>query len=232
MTTTRKWTAGAAALAVLILVGAWFLVVSPKRGEASDLKSETDGQMATNATLQTNLSVLKAQNKDMPKYQAQLAGLQARVPETAALPALIRQLTVAADKSGVELISLTPATPVPLAAPGDLSAPVPVPGQGLTPGRLAGINVDVVASGGFFEIQQFVNKVENLERYFLVGAMTIAEPDDTTTTTTTTTTSTDGGALTVTLNGRVFLTPTTPAEVVPTTAATTPTPAPTATPQS
>ena len=86
-----------------------------------------------------------------------------------------------------------------------------------------------IVSCGFFEIQQFVNKVENLERYFLVGAMTIAEPDDTTTTTTT---STDGGALTVTLNGRVFLTPTTPAEVVPTTAATTPTPAPTATPQS
>ncbi len=55
--------------------------------------------------------MLKAQAKDLPKQQARLAAVAAKIPDNPALPALIRALTKAADEANVELVSLAPAPP-------------------------------------------------------------------------------------------------------------------------
>jgi Tfp pilus assembly protein PilO len=184
---------------VVIMTVTWFLLVSPKRGEASQLQVDTESQLNENASLETDLAVLKEQNKKLPKYQAQLAELQSRIPTTSGMPTLIRQLTIAADRSGVEMSSLTPTLAVPLAPPG--GTPGAVSPEGALPaGELSGINVDIVVTGGFFEIQQFVNKLENLDRYVQVSGFTIAEGDG----------ATDQGSdasLTATFNSRVYLLP-------------------------
>ena len=176
MTTTRKWSLGAAVIVVLILVATWFLLVSPKRGEAADLQAATAAQDNENSSLETELAVLREQNKKLPKYQAELVELRNRVPQTNAMPGFIRQLTAAADNSGVELKSLTPAPAVPLSA--ESLPPEAVSPEGVLPGgKLAGVNVDIIVTGGFFEIQQFANKLENLERYALVVGLTIDEAE-------------------------------------------------------
>ncbi len=227
MTTTRKWTMGSAVLVLLILVATWFLLVSPKRVEATQLQADTAAQVNENSSLETELAVLREQNKKLPKYQAEVAAIHDQVPQTNALPGYIRQLSTAADRSGVSLDILTPTPAVPLSVDG--VAPAPLSPEGFLPaGELAGINVDIVVSGGFFEIQQFANKLENLQRYNLVGGLDIgpAEGDSTTTEVTDNT----KNLLTATFHSRVFLVP---AAVDPTTTTTTTTPTtPTTVPQS
>jgi type IV pilus assembly protein PilO len=225
MTTTRKWTMGSAVLVLLILVATWFLLVSPKRGEASQLQADTAAQVNENSSLETELAVLREQNKKLPKYQAEVAAIHDQVPQTNAEPSYVRQLSVAADRSGVTLESLTPTPAVPLSVDG--APPSAISPEGfLPPGELAGINVDIVVSGGFFEIQQFANKLENLQRYNLVGGLDIAPAEDDSTTEVTADTK---NLLTATFHSRVFLVP--PAVDLTATVPTTPT-TPTTVPQS
>jgi len=203
MTTSRKWTIGAALLIVVVLVGTWFLLVSPKRGEVSELQAATESQEGKNASLETEVALLKEQNKKLPKYQAELAELRNRIPATEGMPSLIRQLRVAADKSGVDLDALTPQPAVALVGP-EGGTPAVGEGGSLPPEALAGVNFDIVVSGGYFEIQQFMNKVENLERYVQVSGFTIAEGEETTEGDT----EANAGDLTATLNSRAYLVPT------------------------
>jgi type IV pilus assembly protein PilO len=225
MTTTRKWTTGAAVLAVLILVATWFLLVSPKRGEATQLQADTAAQVNENASLETQLSVLREQNKKLPKYQADLAGLYDQVPQTNALPGFVHQLSIAADRSGVALDILTPTPAVPLSVGGAIPEPVSPEGN-LPAGQLAGINVDIAVSGGFFEIQQFANKLENLQRYNLVGGLDIGPAEGETDVVAT---DNSKNLLTATFHSRVFLVP---VGVDPATTTTTTTTTTTADPQS
>jgi hypothetical protein len=52
--------------ALAILAAGWFLLVSPKRTEASDLREQAATQQSANAGLETQLARLKSQAKDLP----------------------------------------------------------------------------------------------------------------------------------------------------------------------
>ena len=221
MTETRKWALGTAVLVAALLIGSWFLLVSPKKAAAADLTTQTDAQIAANAQLETQISVLKAQSKDLPEMQAKLARLETKIPSDPQLPTLIRQLSEAADQAGVNLVSLTPSAPAVVGV---------TPGTTVTDtaGALNAITLGIVATGGYFELQQFFNEVENMPRALLVNKSDLTDtPTDGSTTTTTTEDSADASVLSATITAQVFLVP--PAEVVtPTdaTAATTPTTTP------
>jgi Tfp pilus assembly protein PilO len=217
MTDTRKWTLGAALIAVLILVAGWFLLISPQRAEVADLEAQTEAQENTNSSLDTELAVLKQQNKDLPEKQAELAALQTKIPQTAELPTYIREMQDVGRKSGVAFTSLTPATPVAVGAVSSVEGALP-------PEQLAALNVDMVVTGSYFEITKFMNDLETASRYTLVSGYTITEEGAG---------ASDGASssrspeLTATVNARIYLVPATP-EVSDTTAAdtTSTTPAP------
>lgn len=200
MTTTHKWIGGAVAMALVVLAGSWFLLISPKRAEATDLQAQADEQLSTNSSLETDLALLQQQKKDLPEQQAKLAGLRTQIPQTQSLPSLIRLLNIAGEKSGVDLQSLTPAAAVSvMSAEGATEAADGV----LTPDQLALVNTDIVVKGGYFEITKFVNSLENLKRYVLVANMTIVADD-------TTSGDVSNGDLTASMSGRVYLLPTAP----------------------
>lgn len=200
MTTANKWTLGAVGAVVLVLVASWFLLVSPQLSQASELSEQTQSQENANAQLQTEISVLEAQFKDLPQKQAQLKQLDQQIPATDELPVYIQDLTAAAGRSGVAMASVTPTATVPLVAPGAAAPAAIVPGQGLPTGQLSAINIDIVVNGGFFEIQEFVNGLEGLERYTLVSGLTVAEAESTGT-------ESNVGELTATVNARIYLVP-------------------------
>jgi Tfp pilus assembly protein PilO len=237
MTLTRKWSLVAFVAILAVFAAGWFLLISPKRGEAADLKSKTQAQQGTNAGLLQQLAILKVQQADLPTKQAALAELGQQIPDNPALPGLIRNLTSASRQSGVSLDELSPALPVPLAGPvaaapvappadatsaatTDTSAtdtaPAPVVAAAPAP-TLYQVPLVLKVSGSFFELEQFVNKLEGLKRSFLVTGFTIAPITDTTTT------GTAAGDLVLTLQGRVFLAPpaTAPAPTTPVAPATT-----------
>ena len=169
MTETRKWTVGAAVVAVAILVAGWFLLIAPKRAEVSELEGQVVSQEAANSQAQTQLAVLKQQNKDLPEKQAELAALQTQIPLSPDLPTYIREMQDIGAQAGVDVVSMTPAPAVNLGSTAETAE------QSLTPGVLAAINVEMVVTGGYFEITRYVNELESASRYTWRGRLTIDE---------------------------------------------------------
>lgn len=218
MTVTRKWSLMAALLVLAILAAAWFLLISPKRGEAAALRATTATQEEANARLTQQLSVLQAQQADLPAQRARLAVFKTRIPENPALPTLIRDLTAAGRKVGATIDTMTPGLPlelvgaqplVPVAPPAPATdastagADAAVPAAPVAPpapvaGSLYQVPLSLTVTGSYFELEQFVNKLEGLKRSFLVTGFTVtpASSEDAT-----------EGDLSIALTGRVFLSP-------------------------
>jgi Tfp pilus assembly protein PilO len=216
MSMTRKWSLLTAVLIVGILAASWFLLVSPKRSEAADLRGKAAEQQASNDALVLQLNELKAQSLDLPKQKAQLAVMRKQIPDNPALPTLIRNLTANAKKVGVELTSMKPG--LPAAAPAPLTA-APVAAAGATSTATKGTPVAAPApatsalyvlplsldiTGSYFEVEQFINKLEGMQRTFLVSAFALT-PHAADTTASGATSATD--ELTLALTGQVFLSP-------------------------
>jgi Tfp pilus assembly protein PilO len=226
MNDTRKWSMAATVLVLAIVAAGWFLLVAPKRSEASDLKAQAVQQDQANTDLEAKLAELKAQKADIPKQQARLAVFRRQIPDNPALPSLVRNLSTAAKDVGVSLDQLSPAAPVavvstsPVAvAPdpaattdasstesSDTTSTTPAPAPVAPAPTLYQVPLSLGVTGSYFELEQFVNRLEGLKRSLLVTGFTIgpassdaAEPND----------------LTVNIQGRVFIAP--PVEATTTT---------------
>ncbi|MDX6224923.1 MAG: hypothetical protein QOE64_1299 [Frankiales bacterium] len=158
---------------LVVLAAGWFLLVSPKRSDAAGLRTTAAQVDSQNAQLQTQLQVLKAQAKALPKQQAALAAVAAKIPDNPALPALVRSLTVAAQSAGVELVSMTPSAPAPVAAVAAAPAAAGATSSA-SAGTLAQIPLTLNVVGGYFQVEQFVANLESLQRSMRVSALTIA----------------------------------------------------------
>lgn len=190
----KQWVALTAVGVLAVLAAGWFLLISPKRTEAAQVQAEVASQESQNLGLQTQLATLKAQQKTMPAQTARLAMVAAKIPDNPAQPALIRALSAAADDAGVELLSMSPGAPAPVtaaAAPAPLPSGAPAASSGTTPGApaatLAGagssayspgvltalpLTINVV--GGYFQVEQFFDRLENLARAAKVTGFTMA----------------------------------------------------------
>ena len=257
MSVTRKWSALAVVLVLAILAAGWFLLVSPKRGEAADLEKQAANQESANAKLVSELNELKQQQADLPQQRAELAVMRKQIPDNPALPTLIRNLTQAGRKVGVSINTMAPAVPVAVVAP---AATTPVAstststtstgtsdsstsssstsssttsssdssgtgssstGSSSTTGSttpttpttaaptLYQVPLTLAVSGSYFELEQFINKLEGLRRSFLVTGFTLAPAagDTAASGTTTDAAAPAAGDLTLSLQGRVFIAP-------------------------
>ena len=193
MNRMRTWSLGAAALAFLVLVAGWFLLISPTKAHVSDLQTQTTTQTQTNTGLQTQIAQLKLQNKALPRQEAKLAKIRQHLPATPALPNYVRTLTKIAHDSGVKLVAVAPTPPVVVTA--QAPAPVATPSASASsadgaatevapaapiavPTGLKQIPVTVTVSGGYYNIVRFLNKVEGLKRSMLVYGINIVPDDD------------------------------------------------------
>jgi Tfp pilus assembly protein PilO len=212
MTATRKWSALAVLLVAAIFAASWFGLIAPKRSDAAKLEADRVTQDATNAGLVQQLELLKAQAQDLPKQEAFLAQIRKQLPDNPALPALIRSLTQGAAKSGVDLISLSPALPIavagpivaqtvapPTTAPADQTSEEAVPVPAPAAPTLFQVPITVKVTGTYFEMEQFLNKVEGLKRSFLVTGFTLKSAPASM--------GSDVEKLNLEIKGRVFLSP-------------------------
>lgn len=192
---------------VMILAAGWFLLVSPKRGEASALREQAASQVSANAQLGAKLQVLKAQAKALPREQAKLAAVAAKIPDNPALPALIRALTTAAQSAGVELVSVTPSAPTAATtAPATGTATAAKPGvaaSSSSAGQLGVIPVAINVVGGYFQVEQFMSALENLPRSMRVTNLALVP--GTNPVKPTKTPAEDGKSLNTTITAQVFM---------------------------
>lgn len=196
-----------------VLAAGWFLLVSPKRTEASEVQLAADAQVTANSALRTQIEVLKAQAKNLPKEQAKLAAVAAKIPSNRAMPALIRALTTAAEDAGVELVTLAPgatgvaapAAAAPVAPAAGTVPAAPVAGAATSAaGQLGSIPVTLNVVGGYFQVQQFLANLEDLKRAIRFTTVNLAPGANPIKPAATGTNVEDGRTLTATLTGQVF----------------------------
>ena len=186
-----KWYLGAALASVLVLVAGWFLLVGPQRGTAEELNAEADAKIAANAATQQQIEDLKAQYKDLPALEQQLAAVRARIPNTPNMPSVIRNLSKNAASAGVKLAAFTPDEPQPLT---QLAGEAEDYGL-QDPGQVNAYGVTLNVTGRFANVRLFLSSLEQMQRSFLVTGVSIVRDDSGEAT---------AGQLVAVVTGRVF----------------------------
>lgn len=189
MNRSQRVSAGAAAVVLLALIAGWVLLISPQRAHASKLRGEAATQEQANLDLQSAIKTRTVQAKDVIAQQARIAAIQQQIPDTISLATYVRLLTGAAVAAHVDLKSIAPSSPtlVTLAkatapaapAPAASASPAPAatapaPVAATATSALTGVAVQLQISGGYFEIQQFMAKLQALPRVTDVTSLTLA----------------------------------------------------------
>ena len=154
-----------AGLLVALLVG-WFVVIAPKRSEASKLSGEIDDA-------RTALAVAQGTSGPAPRGPvirvADLFKLSRAMPDRADIPSVLLQLSEISAETGVNFQAITPHDPVQL-------------------GGYQQIGIDLVFQGHFYDLSDFLYRLRNLVsvhggvldatgRLFSVNSITLDEGD-------------------------------------------------------
>ncbi len=137
--------AGVAGL-VLASVLVFFLVL-PKMSEVTAGRGRLVDAQADQQTLFSRLAALEDARDSAPAAQATIAEVDREIPPTADVSGVILLMTNAAVQSSLELKVFTPVTPIfdPVA-------------------RLSRIDIQVNVQGTYFEIAEFLFRIETLPR--------------------------------------------------------------------
>jgi Tfp pilus assembly protein PilO len=174
MNKTRQWAVLTAMGCLAVLVAGWMLVVKPERSHAAQLRTQATGLQGDNNQLRAHVNQLRQMQKDIPAQQKTLAAIATKIPDNPALPALIRQLSAAADGAGVNLVSLAPGQPTTVATAAVQASSPASKTAAVTTSPLASISVAINVQGSYFNVEQFFSAVESLSRAMLVNGFTLA----------------------------------------------------------
>jgi Tfp pilus assembly protein PilO len=180
-------------VAIIIL---WFVALyGPQSSALSDARKRTDQATQEGATLRDQLTRLQQSRRDQPLKQSQLETLRVAVPDDPNLAQFILDANDAASRAGIDFLSITPTPPsaagqpatTPTTAAGGAGVPV---GAAATP---VPIRIAMTATGGYFQVLDFVNRLNRLPRIVVVDSLNVAG---------------QGGAaqLSVTMQERIFTT--------------------------
>lgn len=131
--------------AVLVLALYYMFAWRPKSNEVAQVETQIEAVVAQQATVEAEVRRLEEVRAQAPAIEASLAAAEAILPRDAALPSMIRQLVVAAEDSGVTLLSVTP-------------------GRGTQVEELPGLSefkLSIAAEGGYFQMVDFMRRVED-----------------------------------------------------------------------
>lgn len=151
----------AAGGALLVAVLAYFVLVLPKMGQVSETREQLQAAQQEEAQLRSQLSRLEAARVDAPRIRRELAELRRRVPKVADLPGILNLLQDAADQAKVDFFSVSPGDPE--------AAPV---------GGAAAIPAEVQVIGSFFQVDEFLFRLESLSRATRVGSVDVSAGPD------------------------------------------------------
>lgn len=150
--------AGAAILALLLVL---FLVL-PKMAEVTKAEGELEDAKAEQQTLSVQLNALKQARDEAPQNEATIREIEGKVPPTANLPSVILFLRNSATVAGVQVMSLTPATPVPEPS-----------------GGFSSISVSASGQGSYFTLVKYLHELETLPRAATVESIDLSPSEGT-----------------------------------------------------
>lgn len=145
-----------AAGAALLIVAVWyFALYAPKNSDLSKAHDDLSAAQASAQTLRAQLSNLRGLEANRAKQQAVLQKLSAAVPPTPDLASFILQANDIATQSGVNWLQVSPSQPS-------------AAGGGPTT-----ITLTMQLEGGFYQVYDYLNRLENMQRLVLVDTVNV-----------------------------------------------------------
>ncbi|HET7478096.1 MAG TPA: type 4a pilus biogenesis protein PilO [Rubrobacteraceae bacterium] len=141
-----------ALIIVVLIVGYYFLLLSPLWTRYDDAVQERSDKEAQLQQLQQQVADLEKIKNDAPTVERQLLELSKRIPTQPEIPTLVVQVEEIADQAGVTQISIVPGSPGPAPGGGDFSV------QPIT----------MSFEGTYDQLQDFLLRTENLARLVTV----------------------------------------------------------------
>jgi len=155
---TRRQLIIATAVALIVTLLFFLILLKPKLNEISKARNDVDTARSQEQILRVELQHLQDVRKNAPDTTAKLAALSQYLPPTPDLPGFILLVQNAATLSGIDLQSIAPSPPTSLASATGVQA----------------IPVTLTAQGGFFRIEDFLARLENLQRVVEVRTLTLS----------------------------------------------------------
>ncbi|MDQ4131407.1 MAG: type II secretion system protein GspM [Actinomycetota bacterium] len=143
---TRGMAIVAALVAVAVAALFYFLGWRPKSERIAEIEEQQQGAEEEQATLRRRIQELEEIRANAPEVEAAIVAAESIIPRDLSLPSALRQLQLAADEAGADLVSVSPARPAQI--------------EGAEPG-FATIQVTVQVSGGYFQLVDFLRRVED-----------------------------------------------------------------------
>jgi type IV pilus assembly protein PilO len=180
----RLWYTGGAVAAAVLLAVTWFFLVSPQYAQANSLNDQSSTATTRLTALRHKLNELRAQNKDLAKYQAQLARDRQALPTASGLDEFLRELQAMGDSTGVTVTGLA------------VGASTHVPAAGA---ELYALPLTLNATGNMDKVSVFIDQLQvERPRAVLVTSVGVVPAGQRTTI---------AGPVNLTLNLRVYVAP-------------------------
>jgi type IV pilus assembly protein PilO len=151
---------------VLLIVGFYFLLLSPLLNRLDEADQQRDDKESQLAQLQQEVAKLEEVRRNSPEIERQLLELSKRIPTQPEIPTLTVQIEEIAQDSGVTQVSLIPGSPAPPPGGGDFTV------QPIT----------MSFEGTYEELQEFLSLTRNLARLVTVNDITYEALQEGTTT--------------------------------------------------
>jgi Tfp pilus assembly protein PilO len=145
------------AVAVVVLTVVFFFILwNPQTSRIDEARQRADTEEQNVNTLRVELARLQALQKDAPALREQAAKFEAAMPSDPHLAEFILMVQDAANASGIDWVSVSP-TP---------------PAAGTTQG-VSVIAIQMNVNGGYFQVQDFLVRLESLERAVKIGTVNL-----------------------------------------------------------
>jgi type IV pilus assembly protein PilO len=141
---------------VVLLVGYYFLLLSPLWTRYNETVQERSDKEAQLADLQQQVNELEEIRRNAPTIERQLLELAKRIPTQPEIPTLVVQIEEVATASGVTQVSIVPGSPGPPPGGGDFSV----------------VPITMSFEGTYDQLQDFLFRTRNLARLVTVNSVT------------------------------------------------------------
>lgn len=173
----RRWVILGLLFAMLLGVAWWFFFISPRNERIAEAGDELEAARGQEMALRAQVAQLHAIRDAEVEYLAAIGQLETLIPDRPLLDEFIEEIYALSGTTGVELLNMAPALPVPM-----------------TGSSLRQITVAVTIDGQFFEVLGFLFGVMDMDRLARVDAIAISSGQD----------ETGATSLSVSLNLRLF----------------------------
>lgn len=144
----RLWMIGGALAALAVLALGWLLLISPTDADAEQLRQQTASTKSQLGSVQSRVEALKADQVNLPTYQAELIRNQQALPVDSGVPAFLRQLEDAGGKVGAAVSNV------------NVGQPAQVEGGGST---VYALPITVIAEGKPGQLTSFLDQLQQVQ---------------------------------------------------------------------